>query len=294
LNGATPGEWAPFVTAFHNGLNEAGYVEGQNVAIEYRWAENRYDRLPALAGDLVSRRVNVIVTSGSSNSPTAAKAATATIPIVFAIGGDPVNLGLVPSLNQPRGNVTGVSFLINALGPKRLQLLHELVPTAAVIGFLVDPTNALAESDTTEMREAADALARKLIVVSASTESEIDTVFGNLRHEGVEALIVAAEAFFISHRDQLAALAAGHAIPTMYFVREFVAAGGLMSYGTSMSDAFRTAGVYVGRILKGEKPTDLPVLLPTKFELVINLKTTKALGLTVPPSLLASADEVIE
>jgi putative ABC transport system substrate-binding protein len=292
LSGATPG--IPTDLAFRNGLREAGYVEGQNLAIEYRWADGQYDRLPALAAELVSRRVSVIFASGGAASPIAAKAATATIPIVFSFGGDPVKLGLVPTFNRPGGNVTGVSFLINALGAKRLDLLDKLVPTATVLGFLVDPTNPGAEPETRDMQQAADALGRKLIVGKASTEGEIDVAFASFLEQQVAALAVAADAFLSGRADQLAALAAGYRIPAIYSLREYAEAGGLMSYGASVLDAARQAGLLTSRILKGEKPADLPVQQATKIELVINLKTAKALGITVPPNLLATADEVIE
>jgi len=292
LNGATAA--ASTTLAFRNGLREAGYVEGQNVSVEYRWADGHYDRLPAMAAELVSRRAKVIFATGSTASPAAAIAATQTIPIVFAIGGDPVKLGLVAALNRPGGNVTGVSFLINALGAKRLQLLHELAPTAFSFGFLVDPANIGAEAETRDMQEAADTLGRKLVVVEASTESGIEAAFAGLIERRVAALAVAADAFFSTRTDQLAALAAKHRIPAMYSLREYADAGGLMSYGGSLSQAVRQAGRYVGRILKGDKPADLPVMQATQLELVINLKTAKALGLDVPPTLLAIADEVIE
>jgi putative tryptophan/tyrosine transport system substrate-binding protein len=282
-----------FLTAFMQGLKELGYVEGQNVAIERRRTD-QYDRLPALAADLVRRQVAVIATAGSPASPIAAKAATATIPIVFAIGGDPVKLGLVLSLNRPSGNLTGVSFLVNSLGAKRLDLMGELLPMAATFGFLVDPTNPGAEDETRDTQAAADTLKRKLLVVRASTEDEVDGAFAIFVRERVDAVIVAAEAFFVGRRYQLASLTAQHALPAIYHLREFAAAGGLMSYGTSFTDGFRQAGRYAGRVLKGEKPAELPVMQSTRFELVINLNAAKALGLGVPNSLLVAADEVIE
>jgi putative tryptophan/tyrosine transport system substrate-binding protein len=262
--------------AFSQGLSETGYFEGQNVAIEYRYAEFQDDRLRALAVDLVEHRVSVIAAL-EPRSAIAAKAATSAIPIVFAIGGDPVKLGLVASLNRPGGNATGVSFLVGTLGAKRLELLQELVPTAALIGFLVDPTNPNAKSETSDIQMAADALGRKLIVVRASTESEIDAAFTSIAQQQADALIIAAQAFFSSQQDRVVAMAERHAIPAIYDTRQYPAAGGLMSYGTSSSDAFRQAGVYAGRILKGEKPADLPTMQSTRFELVINLKTAKAL-----------------
>jgi putative ABC transport system substrate-binding protein len=282
------------VAEFKQGLKEAGYVEGQNAAIEYRWAGDQIEHLPALAADLVQHRVRVIAALGSPTSAIAAKAATATIPIVFATGGDPVGLGLVASLNRPGGNITGVSFLNTALASKRLELLHELVPTASTIGLLVDPTNPNNESETSYMLAAASAMGRKLVVVKASTEREVDAAFASLVQQRADALIVAAQAFFVGRQDQLLALTQRHALPATYDRREVVAAGGLISYGASISDAYRQGGLYTGRILKGEKPADLPVMQSTRFELVINLKTAKTLGLIVPPNLLAIADEVIE
>jgi putative ABC transport system substrate-binding protein len=264
------------------------------LAIEERFADFRNENLPALAADLVRHRVGVIAAMGGPASAIAAQTATATIPIVFVTGGDPVGVGLVASLNRPGGNITGVSFLNNAIGSKRLGLLRELLPTAATIGFLVEPTNPNSASETSDMLAAAAALGRKLLIVKASTERDIDAAFVSLVQQRADAVIVAAQAFFASRQDQLLALAQRHALPAMYDRREVVAAGGLMSYGASLSEAFRQAGVYAGRILKGEKPADLPVTQSTRFDLVINMKTAKALGLAVPPSLLATADEVIE
>ena len=280
--------------AIWRGLNEAGYVEGRNVAIEYRWAEGRLDRLPALATDLVRRRVAVIIAIQSAAAPLAARAATATIPIVFSIGGDAVKLGLISSLNRPGGNITGTTFLYNTLAPKRLELLHELVPNAAVIGLLVNPKNPASESETSDTRAAARALGLKLIVQHASSSHDIDAAFARFVQQRVDALTFAADSVFNSLRGQLIALAARHAVPTMYFAREFSDAGGLMSYGGDMTDAYRLTGVYAGRILKGEKPTDLPTQQATKVELIINLRTAKALGITVPLPLIGRADEVIE
>jgi putative ABC transport system substrate-binding protein len=295
LNAGSPESIAVNKAAFLKGLKETGYVEGQNLVIDDRFADFRNERLPALAADLVRRRVNVIAAMGGGPASVfAAKAATTTIPIVFANGGDPVGLGFVASLNRPGGNITGVSFLINALGSKRLELLHELAPTASAIGFMVDPTNPNTEPETIDMMAAASALGRKLQVVKASTEREVDAAFASLVEQRADALIVAAQAFFTSRGDQLLALTQRHALPAIYGNRQLVAAGGLMSYGTSIPDGYHQAGVYTGRILKGEKPADLPVMQATKFELVINLKTAKALGLTVSNQMQLLADEVIE
>jgi putative tryptophan/tyrosine transport system substrate-binding protein len=294
LSPRSPGE-AKYVTdAFTQGLNEIGYVEGSNLAIEFRWAEGRYDRLPMLAADLVRRRVAVIAAVGGEPSPLAAKAATATIPIVFSIGGDPVRLGLVASLNQPDGNITGVNFLQSELGAKRLGLLHELLPRAEMIAMLVNPDFAESESHAKDAQEAALSLGLQIHVVRASTVDELDTAFATLAQQKVDALLLANDAFFNGERRRLIALAARHAVPAIYFWREFTVEGGLMSYSPSLVQAYRQVGIYTGKILKGAKPADLPVIQPTKFEFVINLKTAKALGLTFPPGLLAIADEVIE
>jgi putative tryptophan/tyrosine transport system substrate-binding protein len=282
------------IAPFKRGLSETGYVEGRNVAIEYRWAEGKYDRLPALAADLVRSQVTVIAACVTSAPGLAAKAATSTIPIVFQTGGDPVQDGLVASMNRPGRNVTGASRLAVTIAPKRLELLRELSPKATVIGLLVNPTNPRSELVVQQIEEAARALGLSLLVLKVSAEGELDSVSASLVQLGVGALLVAQEPSFMRWRDQIIALAARHAIPATYGQREYPAAGGLMSYDASVADSFRQVGVYVGRILKGEKPADLPVMQPTKFELVLNLKTAKALGLTVPDKLLALADEVIE
>jgi len=285
---------APNVAAFRQGLNETGFVDGRNVAIEYRWAQGQYDRLPTLAADLVRRQVTVIAACATSAPGLAAKAATSAIPIVFQTGGDPVQDGLVASMNRPGRNVTGVSRLSVTLEPKRLEFLHELSPKTTVIGLLVNPTNPRSELVARQLEEPARALGLRLQVLKATSEGELDSVFASLVRLGVGALLVAQEPAYNRWLRQIIALASGHAIPTMYATRDFVVAGGLVSYDASGIDSFRQVGVYVGRILKGEKPADLPVMQPTKFELVINLKTANALGLTVPPTLQAAADEVIE
>jgi putative ABC transport system substrate-binding protein len=282
------------LAAFRQGLGELGFVEGQNVAIEYRWADNQPDRLPALAADLVRREAAVIAAT-DSKATLASKEATATIPIVFVFGNDPVRLGVVTSLNRPDGNVTGVSFVNTDLGAKRLGLLHELVPKAAVIAVLVDASNPEGEDITMrDAQEGARAVGRQVVVARVAGERDFDPAFAKFVQQGAGALLVTGGPFFNGQRRRIAALALRHALPAVFNVREYAEAGGLMSYGTSQTDAYRRAGVYVGRILKGARPAELPVLLPTKFELVINLATAKALGLDVPPTLLARADEVIE
>jgi putative ABC transport system substrate-binding protein len=293
LSGVSPGPFAQRLAAFRQGLNETGTIEGRNVAIEYRWAEGQYDRLPALATDLVGRRVAVIV-AFTNQAALEAKAATTTIPIVFLVGQDPVKLGLVASLNRPGENITGVSWFGVDLVPKQLSLLHELVPNAAVIALLVDLNAMPAASRVSQVQAAARALGLQLVVLNVRTASDIDAAFASLVRERAGALVVGGGAFLVSRRDQIIALAARHAIPAIYGFREYAVGGGLISYGNDIPDAFRRAGVYTGRILKGDKPADLPVEQPTKFELVINLKTAKALGLAVPSSMQWLADEVIE
>jgi putative tryptophan/tyrosine transport system substrate-binding protein len=281
------------LAAFRKGLSDQGFTEDRNVVIEFR-ASEQYDQLPALAAELVRRRVAVIVTEGNFNAAQAAKTATATIPIIFTLGADPVRLGLVASLNRPGGNITGVTYLGNELEAKRLELLRALVPQTTRIAFLVNPANPSSEPSSRDMRAAARSVGQQIIILSASTASEIANAFASLVEQRARGLVISADAFFISRRDQIVALAARHAIPTVYFAPQFTTAGGLMSYNNDRFESLRQAGIYVGRILKGENPADLPVQQPTKFELVINLKTAKALGLTVPPALLALADEVIE
>jgi putative ABC transport system substrate-binding protein len=294
LGSESPIQFAGRLRAFHQGLNEAGFVDGRNVTIEYRWAESQYDRLPALAGDLVRRQVTVVVAT-TTPSVLTAKAATTTIPIVFLTGTDPVEVGIVASLSRPGGNMTGVANLSVDTAAKQLELLHELVPSATVIALLVNPTNRiLAEALSRGLQVAGRAISQQIRIVSAGTERDIDTTVAGLVQQGVGALVVGNDPFFNSRPDQLVALAARHKVPAIYAYREFVAAGGLMSCGSSLADAYRQVGVYTGRILKGEKPTDLPVQQSTKVELIINLKTAKALGLTVPLSLLTRADELIE
>jgi ABC-type uncharacterized transport system substrate-binding protein len=280
--------------AFRRGLSEAGYAEGRNVMIEYQFAENKYDRLPALAADLVNRKVAVIAATGGGNSILVAKASTTTIPIVFLTGGDPVQEGYVASLNRPGGNITGISWFGTQLSAKGLGLLHELLPNATVIALLTNPKLPEAARATSDAQEAARTLGHQLLVLHASAPSEIDTAFATLRQARAGALLVSGDPFFSSRRQQIVTLAARDAIPALYFNRELVAEGGLMSYGNDIPDAYRRAGLYVGRILNGASPADLPIDQATKFEFVINLKTAKALGLTVPPTVLARADEVVE
>ena len=291
----SPEASANLVAAFRNGLSESGYVEGLNVAIDYRWAGNQYDRLPALAAELVRRKVAVIVATGGTVSVPVAKAVTTTIPIVFNMGGDPVQAGLIASLNRPGGNVTGISYMNVELGAKRLGLLHELLPGASRFAVLVDPNvSAAAESTVTDLQAAASTIARQIEVLAAGTNREIDAAFARLAQTRSDALLVSPFPLFYDRRVQILTLAARHAIPAIYPAREWAEAGGMMSYGSSFIDLFRQTGIYTGRVLKGEKPADLPILRATKFELVINLQTAKTFGIEVPPTLLGRADEVIE
>ena len=293
LNNASPESDVPRLTGLRRGLNQTGYVEGRNLVIEYRWAGNQADRLPALAADLVKLRVAVIVSAGLV-ATLAAKAATTSIPILFGVGNDPVQLGLVASLNRPGGNLTGFNAFVSELGAKALALLHELVPSAATIGFLENPNNPVNEFTTRDVLAAAPAIGLKVQVLKAGTDRELDAAFVSLVQARTGALLVVGDAFFNNRIERLIELAARHAIPTMYLFREFGVAGGLISYGPSLREIYRQAGLYTGRILKGEKPADLPVIQATKLELIINLKTAKALGLQIPDRLLALADEVIE
>jgi len=295
LHSASAAAFAAPLAAFRKGLSEAGYVEGQNVAVAYRWAEGQNDRLPALAAELARQRVAVIATPGSTATTLAAKAATATIPIVFSIGTDPVKLGLVASLNRPGGNATGISDFGVEIAAKRLGLLHELLPTATRFGVLVNPDNPyLTESFVTELQTAASAIERQIEVVTASTNGDIDTAFATLIKKRADALLISPDPLFVTRRVQLITLAVRHALPALYHRRELPEAGGLMSYGSDLSDQFRQTGVSVGRILKGEKPAEMPVQLPTRFEFVINLQTAKTIGIEIPATLLSLADEVIE
>ena len=297
LNAASPDQFAHVVDAFRVGLNELGYVEGRNVTIEYRWADGHYERLPALATDLVGRQTKVIATGSATSAALAAKAATSTVPIVFMLGSDPVEVGLVGSLSRPGGNLTGITTLNVEIVPKRLEVLRELLPATSIMAVLVNPINysGTIEADLRQVRSAAQTLGLQTIhVLQASTEGDLDIAFSTLVQRRAGGLVISADTFFSGQSEQLAALALRHAVPTVSPYREFVTAGGLMSYGASITDLYRLVGVYVGRILKGEKPADLPVQQATKVELILNLKTAKALGLKVPPTLLARADEVIE
>jgi putative ABC transport system substrate-binding protein len=294
LSSRSPDEAAVHTAAFRQGLREAGFVEGQNIAVTFRWAKGDYARLPTLAKELVDLRVSSIMAGGGTPAALAAKSATSTIPTVFLIGDDPVKVGLTASFNRPGGNLTGISFLTGELGAKRLGLICELVPDARTVALLLNPNDPAAELQRQDVAGAAQALGRRLVVVKAHAETDFEADFAMLKQEQVSALVVENDPFFDSRRDQIMSLAARNAVPAIYHIREFPAAGGLMSYGASLADTYRQAGNYTGRILKGEKPADLPVVLPTKFEMVINLKTAKGLGLTVSPSLLARTDEVIE
>jgi putative ABC transport system substrate-binding protein len=294
LGAGLAAEWARLIAAFRQGLEQVGFVDGQNVHIEYRWAENQYDRLPSLAADLVHRQPAVIFAANSTPAAVAAKAATATIPIVFTMGADPVKYALVASLNRPASNATGVIFLTSELAAKQFEFIHELLPNAPVIGVLVNPDNTYAQTDTGKVQEASLALSRKVFILNVNNDADLDAAFLAFVEQRVGVLQIPGDAFFYTRRDRIVALASRHALPTIYAQREFVDIGGLMSYGASLSAANRIAGGYVGRIIKGEKPADLPVQQSTKVELIVNLKTAKALGLDVPPTLIARADEVIE
>jgi putative ABC transport system substrate-binding protein len=294
LSSASPKAYAGRVAGFRKGLNESGYIDGQNVTIEFRWAQGQYDRLPMFAADLVQQKVAVIVSSGGDVAALSAKAATSSIPIVTVSGSDPVKAGLVASFNRPGGNVTGASFVATELETKRLEILRDVVPAAAVIGVLINPSNPAAESRSKDLQMAARTLERNIHIVSASSESDLETAFATLIQQRADALLISTDSFFTSQRDRLVGLAARHALPTIYPWREFVEAGGLVSYGPIIDEVYRQVGIYTGRILKGERPADLPFLRPTKFELVVNLKTAAALGLTIPPLTLARADELIE
>ena len=294
LSARSPAEAASVLQAFRQGLGEAGYYEGKNVAIEYRWAEGRYDRLPELAAELVKHRVTVIAATGGEPSPLAAKAATTTIPIVFTLGGDPVEAGLVASLNRPGGNLTGTTIMGLQMGPKRVEFARQLVPNASNIAMLANPRFPTALTEVREVQDAGRSLGVETRILNASTENEIDTAFTSIAQQRADALIIATDPFLLGQRDQLVRLAALNKVPTIYFLREFVEVGGLMSYGPSIANGYRQAGVYTGRILDGAKPADLPVLRPTTFQLFFNLRTAKTLGLTIPLTLLALADEVIE
>jgi putative ABC transport system substrate-binding protein len=294
LSSGSPKAYASRVAGFRKGLNESGYIDGQDVAIEFRWAQGQYDRLPLFAAELVQQKVAVIVTSGGDVAALSAKAATSSIPILTVSGSDPVKSGLIASFNRPGGNITGASFVATELETKRLEILKDVVPTAAVIGILMNPANPAAESRSQDLQTAARTLKRNIHIVSASSESDLETAFATLIQQQAGALLVSTDSLFTGQRDRLVSLAARHALPTIYAWREFVEAGGLVSYGPIINEVYRQVGLYTGRILKGEKPADLPFVRPVKFELVINLKTANALGLTVPRLILALADEVIE
>ena len=294
LGAPSAAPYTRYVAAVHQGLKDVGYVEHQNVAMEYRWADSQYDRLPALAADLVSRHVAVIVPIGGAPATVAAKAATSTIPIVFNLGADPVGLGLVTNLSRPGGNITGIAMMAVEMETKRLQLLHDLAPAASSLAILLNPSNAQAQAQEREAHRAARVIGRQVLVLKAGTEQEIEGAFAALVRERAGALLIGADTFFASTAVLFVVLTAHHSIPTVYPFRSYVDAGGLMSYGSSLLDAYRQTGVYTGRVLKGEKPGDLPIVQPIKFELVINLKTARAVGIAIPPTLVARADEVIE
>jgi putative tryptophan/tyrosine transport system substrate-binding protein len=294
LNGASAAEFQHLIAGFRKGLSETGYAEGRNVTIEYRYADGQYDRLPALAADLVGRKVSVIVATAGTPTIRAAKAATSTIPIVFVIGGDPVMFGFVASLSRPGGNITGMTLFGIELAAKRLGLLLELVPAAKIIGVLANPNNPITEPQISDLQAAAHTLGRQLVILKASAESDFAAVAAAIDQQHIDALVVAADPFFDDRRTQIVSVAARQKVPACYVRHEFVREGGLMSYGADVPEAFRQAGIYTGRILKGEKPADLPVMQPSKFELAINLSAAKALGLTVPSTLLSRTDEVIE
>jgi putative tryptophan/tyrosine transport system substrate-binding protein len=294
LNSASPDEWTRFLAAFRRGLKETGFIEGRNVAIEFRWAQGQYDRLPRLAADLVQGGIAVLVATGGITSALAAKTATATIPIVFSTGGDPVQEGLVASLGHPGGNATGVSLLTSALAAKRLEILREVVPNASVIGVLLNPNGASAKAQLEDVEKAARTVGQQVDVLRASSEREFETAFATIGQARIGALIVGADPFFSSRRDKLVALAARERIPAIYEWREYAEAGGLMSYGSDLAEGYHQVGIYAGRILKGEKPADLPVVQSTKVEFVLNLKTARALGLAISLPLSGRADEVIE
>ncbi len=294
LNSALAVKWSPFVAAFRQGLSETGYVEGQNVGIEFRWAEGHYDRLPGLAADLVCAGVAVIVATGGATSALAAKQTTTTIPIVFSTGGDPIKEGLVASINRPGGNITGVNLLTTGLEAKRLEILHAVVPNASIIGALINPNNANAEVQSAMVQDAGRTMGQKVLILHASSERDFEAVLATMVQSRIDALIVGSDPFFNSQRDKLIDLTARYRIPAIYEWHEFVQAGGLMSYGSNLADGYHQVGIYAGRVLKGEKPGDLPIVQSTKVQFAINLKTANALGVTVPLPLLGRADEVIE
>ena len=294
MHTASADQFTHLVSAFRTGLKEVGYIEGQNVVIEYRWAEGQYDRLPKFAADLVARQVSVLAATGGDQSGLAAKATNTTIPIVFEVGGDPVQLGLVASLNRPGGNLTGTTLLSAELAPKRLELLHDLVPKAINVALLVNPTSPDADAQAKELQAVAPAVGMQVQVFQAGNDSDLDDAFAAMAERNANALVLQADPFFTNRRDRLVSLANRHAIPAMYPFREFATAGGLMTYGADIAEVFRETGVYTGRILRGQSPADLPVLQPTKFDLVLNLKAAKALGITVPLTLQMTANDVIE